>query len=59
MFEVHSDYGAAQFETEMDAISALILLASYHSIEIDKDQVREELDRTAYFERLPLAVIRS
>lgn len=58
MFEVHSNYGAVQFETREDAIGALVLLAPYHSLKIDEDKAREELERKAYFESFPLAVIK-
>ena len=58
MYEVHSDYGAAQFENEHDAIQALWLLGAYHGIKINGSKVKERLDRKAFYEAFPLSIIK-
>lgn len=59
MYELHSNYGAASFETENDAVKALFLLAPYHDIEIDEKKVRSDLKENAYYESFPLSLIRT
>lgn len=39
-YQVHSNYGAAIFTNEDDAIAALWLLGPYHDIEIDRKTVK-------------------
>ena len=49
-YAVNTDFGGATFETEHDAISAFSLVAQYHDIEINKDQVRKILEKEGYYE---------
>lgn len=57
MYELHSNYGSALFETENDALNALFLLAQYHHIKIDEKKVRSDLKENAYYECFPLSLI--
>lgn len=57
-YEVHSDYGCALFSTEQDAVNATLLLAPYHGIRINSDDVKERLREDGYFEAFPLAIIK-
>lgn len=58
MYEVHSDYGCALFTTEQDAINALYLLAAYHDIKIEKNDVKKRLEKDSYFDVFPLSIIK-
>lgn len=58
MYEIHCDFGAASFNNEDDAISALWLLGKYHNIEIDFKTVKEGLENKAFYEKFPLPIIK-
>lgn len=57
-YEVHSNYGGATFKNEDDAITALWLLGAYHEIEIERETVKNALERDCYFEAFPLSIIK-
>lgn len=50
MYEVSDYYGSKIFETETDAVNVLLLLAPYHDIEIEKEEVMERLAQRGHFE---------
>lgn len=58
-YEVHSDYAAAQFKNEDDAVNALWMLGFYHGFELDKDMVRKKLDKECFYECFPLSIIKT
>ena len=57
-YQVHSNYAAAIFTNEDDAIAALWLLGPYHDIEIDRKTVKKALEHTGYYEALSLSIIK-
>lgn len=57
MYEVHSNFGCAQFETERDALSALFLLCAYHNVNPDYEKARKALHDDSYYENFPLSII--
>lgn len=56
MFEVSDGRATAFFETQNDAINALWLLALYHDVTIDRDQVNRILNKGGYFDLFPLSI---
>lgn len=58
MYEVHSNYGGALFETEEDALNALFLLSAYHNLEFKREDVKEALGRKGYYENSQLSVVK-
>lgn len=55
-FYVETSCGGATFENEADAISAIFLLAPYHSHEFDGEKCRRYLARDGIYEAGSLAV---
>ena len=55
-YAVVDDYGEYHFETEKDAITAFMMLASYHSMSFDKDTVETYIRETGRYERFPLVI---
>lgn len=58
VYEVHSNYGGAIFKDEDDAIAVLWLLAAYHDIKIDREDVIKSLEKESFFENPPLTIIK-
>lgn len=59
MYEVHGNYGAAAFNNEEDAITALWMLGQYHDLDINNTMVKDALNKHDYYEIGILSIIKS
>lgn len=56
IYELHVNKTDMPFVNEADAINALVLLGSYHDLDIDKEAVKKSLDEHDLYVAYPLAV---
>lgn len=56
MYEVKGTFGTALFTNVNDAINALWLCGTYHSIDVQRVDVLRALDEQGYWECFPIAI---
>ena len=56
IYELHVNKTDMPFVKEADAINALVLLGSYHDLDIDKTAVKNALDEDCFYDSHPLSI---